>query len=975
MVLQDKSSLSGYSGNFSIKQHWTSHELIQNWTLSEEEIAMLQQKDNQSRLAYGLKIRYFDIYGCFPSGNQDIPEVVSSMVATQLAIRPTTLNKYRWQNRLAQIHNSEIRTYYGFRKIQATDWKNVETFIQESLWTQGLSRIFIYNEVYRFLKKEKLEPPTHQEFIKKINTICAKIEDDFFKKCTNAISIEDKLYLDSLVQNDSDQEAPLTFIRKPIGKMAHITITEELKKLNYLKPMLYLDFFDKTPKKVIQKYHDLVAINSPSDLLTMDSIKRQGALACYCRYKGAHILDYLVEIFIKRLHKIQKTSESKAKEDLWHWYAEINKDKLLDNIVDISLDHPDGIIKEKIYPGVGGEEKLRQSKLKRKSSKQVCQEFIYQHLRSFYVHHHRPDFLAILKDLKIQSTSKELLCKSIDAILNNLPLDLKKIISKNTRQIFENNVMYSELAVLDVLKDALKCKNVWIQKAFKYADPKKDLPMDFQENKASYCKMLNVHEEGTAMVSQLKAEMSKAVQGFNDNILMNPDVKIKKKSNKAGKTTYRLCLTPYTAQEEPQNIQALKNEVEQLWPNNSLLDILKEADLRIGLTQDLIHMTDKVMLDHKTLQERLLLCLFAMGTNTEFKKVCAGSVYTEADLLYVKKRFITPEGMRHILKKLANATLAVRDKKLWGDTVSIFASDSTKFSVWSGNAMSEYHIRYQGDGVMAYWHVDKKALCISGQLGKCGDSEIASMLAGILHHGTDATVKYHSTDTHGQSFVAFAFTYLLGIELRPRIKGIGKLKLYKPDHNFPKSYYNNLEPVMGKVIDWKLILRHYDEILQYLAAFKLRTAEPEVLLKRFITENKNDSLYKAVIELGRAVYTIFACKYLSNKDLRIEIEEALNVIENWNSGNNFIFFGKRGVISSNDIIDQELSILSLHLLQSSLVYINTLMIQHVLKHKKWRNKLTVEDKRALTALFFLHLNQYGVYILNMDKRLNIGGKG
>ncbi len=484
--------------------------------------------------------------------------------------------------------------------------------------------------------------------------------------------------------------------------------------------------------------------------------------------------------------------------------------------------------------------------------------------------------------------------------------------------------------------------------------------------------MLNVSEDGKEMVRKLKEEMVSSIKEFNDDFPNNQDVTIKKKTTKSGKVKHRLCLTPYIKQDDPQNIQMLKNEIEWLWPNNSLLDILKEADLRIGLTQELIRMTDRVAIDPKVLQERLLLCLFAMGTNTEFKKVCAGSAHTEADLLYVKKRFITPEGLQHILTKLSNSILAIRDKKIWGNSISLFASDATKFAVWDGNAMSEYHIRYQGDGVMAYWHVDKKALCISGQLRKCGDSEVVSMLTGLLHHGTEAKIKEHVTDTHGQSFVAFAFTYLLGIDLRPRIKGIGKIKLSKPDHNFPKAYYENIEPVMGKAINWQLILKHYDQIIRYLVAFKLRTAEPEVLFKRFIVENRNDSLYKAVVELGHAVYTgRFGCKYLMIKDFRIETEEAANVIENWNSGNHFTCFGKRGVISSNDAIEQEMSILALHLLQSSLVYINMLMIQRVLKGRKWKNKLTLEDKRALTALFFLHLNQYGTYTLNMDKRLKI----
>jgi hypothetical protein len=129
---------------------------------------------------------------------------------------------------------------------------------------------------------------------------------------------------------------------------------------------------------------------------------------------------------------------------------------------------------------------------------------------------------------------------------------------------------------------------------------------------------------------------------------------------------------------------------------------------------------------------------------------------------------------------------------------------------------------------MAYWHVDKKALCISSQIIMCGASEIAAILAGIIHHVTNAKVENHSTDTHGQSLVSFAFAYLLGIDLRTRIKGIGRIKLYKADGNIAKSRYSNLEEVMTRPINWQLIIENYDQIVRYVAALKLGTAEPEV---------------------------------------------------------------------------------------------------------------------------------------------------
>jgi TnpA family transposase len=129
--------------------------------------------------------------------------------------------------------------------------------------------------------------------------------------------------------------------------------------------------------------------------------------------------------------------------------------------------------------------------------------------------------------------------------------------------------------------------------------------------------------------------------------------------------------------------------------------------------------------------------------------------------------------------------------------------------------------------------------------------------------------------------------------------------------------------------------------------------------------------FQAVSELGKVRKTIFLCNYLNSEILRQEIEEGLNVIENWNSANDFIWYGKGGEIAVNNKEDQETAILALHLLQISMVYINTLLVQKVLAEPDWLNRMQSEDFRGLTPLFYGHINPYGKLVLNMDERIII----
>jgi TnpA family transposase len=399
--------------------------------------------------------------------------------------------------------------------------------------------------------------------------------------------------------------------------------------------------------------------------------------------------------------------------------------------------------------------------------------------------------------------------------------------------------------------------------------------------------------------------------------------------------------------------------------------MLKETDLRVGITPHFVSSGAREHLDRATVQQRLLLCLYGLGTNPGLKRIVdAEQTESLADLRHLRRRYIRKEALRAAIAAVANAIFRVRQPEIWGEATTACASDSKKFGAWDQNLLTEWHVRYRGPGVMIYWHVNKKACCVYSQLKSCSSSEVAAMIEGVLRHCTEMHIERQYVDSHGQSEVAFGLTRLLGFELLPRLKAIGVQKLYRPEAGQAETY-PRLAPVLTRPINWQLIRQQYDELIKYAAALRLGTADAESILRRFTRSAPQHPTYQALAELGKAVKTIFLCRYLSSEALRREIHEGLNVIENWNGANEFIFYGKGGEIATNRLDEQELAVLALHLLQISLVYVNTLMIQRVLGEPSWQGSLGLEDLRALTPLVYGHVNPYGTFRLDLEERLPI----
>jgi len=182
---------------------------------------------------------------------------------------------------------------------------------------------------------------------------------------------------------------------------------------------------------------------------------------------------------------------------------------------------------------------------------------------------------------------------------------------------------------------------------------------------------------------------------------------------------------------------------------------------------------------------------------------------------------------------------------------------------------------------------------------------------------------------------------------------------------------SRLAPALHRPIRWKLIEENYDQVVKYATAIKNGTASTEAVLSRF-TGAASHPAYLAMLEIGKAQRTLFVARYLFDRNLQRQIEQGLNVVESWNRANSVICYGKSGEISTNRRDEVEMTALCLRILQASLVYVNTLMLQDVLAEEQWSALLTPVERRGLSPLFWQHVRPYGEVTLDLGRRLTIG---
>ena len=838
-------------------------EVLDRWTLTPADRELVMAKSRANRLDFAVLLLFYRAHGRFPGGPAEIEPQAVDRVARQLGMEAAPDGSPARATRTGKRHRAEIRTLFGYREATVADAEALEDWLRDQASVVGAVADHLVARLEARCRELAIEPPSADRVERIVRAAIHAHDERLCAGIRARLSPATRAHLDALLrpagreQGSPDGErapgtapARLPWLRDGPGRPSLASVQDGLAKLELVRRIgLPADLFDHVLPQELERYRRRVAVEAPYELRRHPESARLTWLAAFVHLRGRELTDQLVDLLIETIHRIGARAERRVERELLDDLKRVaGKQNLLFELAGAALDHPEGIVREVVFPVVG-EQTLRDLVREAKATGPTYRTTLRTVIRNSYKGHYRRMVPQVLRALDFRSNNRhhrpviralDLLRRYAGTRRHAFPAEEEVPIDGVARGLWREAVLETdpegrsrvnrityEICVLDALRDKLRCKEIWVVGANRYRNPDEDLPADFEEHRPRYYQALDLSLDPDRFVADLQVEMREALQALDAGLPADRLVRI------GHKRDGWISVTPLDAQAEPPNLATLKAEITATWPMTGLLEMVKEADLRLDFTAALKSPTAYETLDRAALRPRLLLCLHGIGTNAGLQRMAGLQAgVTAKDLAYVRRRYLRVDALRRAIAIVTDGTLRARDPAIWGEGTTACASDSKHFGAWDQNLTTQWHARYGGRGVMIYWHVERNSLCVHSQLKSPSSSEVAAMIEGVVHHCTEMEIDRQYVDSHGQSTVAFAFCRLLGFRLLPRLKAIYRQKLSRPDVGHPDAY-PHLQAVLTRPIDWGLIRQQYDQMVHYVTAVRLGTAETEAILRRF----------------------------------------------------------------------------------------------------------------------------------------------
>ena len=346
-----------------MRQNWTPEELVRHFTIQADERDFLGHNAPHNQLGKAVLLKFFQYEARFPRTKNEIPQAVVTFIAHQLYVSPSALTDYQWDGRRIKEHRQAIRSWFGFRQASVDDQQAIQDWLLGEVLPDEHRPQHLKQAVYRRLRDQQLEPPTDAQVERLVTSVIHQYQQQFFQQTYDKLSLPVRGRLRQLLleasiwQEQTAGYAPLHEMKLGAGAatVKHIQrVCDRLKGLQAIQ--LPEDLFDDLPLSYLRQYQRQVSVESPSHLLRRESTAPEQMytlLAAFCWVRQRQVTDDLVDLFIRVLQNIRIKAEREEKKHLIADFIRVEgKQRLLFDLAEVMLNHPQGIIEEVLYPAM-----------------------------------------------------------------------------------------------------------------------------------------------------------------------------------------------------------------------------------------------------------------------------------------------------------------------------------------------------------------------------------------------------------------------------------------------------------------------------------------------------------------------------------------------------------------------------------------------------------------------------------------------
>ncbi len=514
-----------------------------------------------------------------------------------------------------------------------------------------------------------------------------------------------------------------------------------------------------------------------------------------------------------------------------------------------------------------------------------------------------------------------------------------------------------EVCVFHYLALGLQSGDVYVEGSQVYADYRQQLlPWSVCIPRLpAYCQALQIPARAASFVAHLQARLRAVTERVDASFPDNTELTI----DAAGKPH----LKRLTAQPLPTELATLEALLKERMPERHLLDVLKNVHHEIKYTR---YFGPPSGADPKLPEavSRYLFTIFGYASElgaTQTARHTQNRIGWHT-LRRLNAQHITTAKLEAALRDVINAYTRFELPFFWGSGHAAIA-DGTHVELRENNLLGARHIRYGRFGGIAYHHISDTYIALFSHFIACGVWEAVYILDGLLKNQSALQPDTLHADTQGQSEPVFGLAALLGIQLMPRMRTWNDVTLYRVDRS---ATYAHIDRLLTQVVDWDLIERHWQDMMQVVLSIQAGKVLPSMLLQKLGVYSRQNHLYKAFSELGRVERTIFLLEYMSDITMRQHVRAETTKVESYNQFTEWLAFGGP-VLRSGDPVEQEKRIKYRDLVANVVMLQNVVDMTNVL-HDLQREgvRITPELVARLSPYLNEHLKRFGHYVLDME---------